>query len=556
MTRADHGQNFRGLGWRGFVFLVGGVGFVWGCQGEPSAGAHPEQPEFCDAPLSGSTEARLLTRVEYRNTVADLLGTTLDPTGSFPAEPMVESFFNHRTSHQANPLLVEHYQKAAAELAHQALDEGISRLHPCPEETLGENCADLFIQGFGKRAFRRPLTDQERRSFLTLYQRAAPTLGQEEALSTIVEVMLQAPQFLYRVEAPPQASDEQALHLGPYEMASRLSYFLQGTMPDPELLRAAGEGQLGTRAEVALQARRLLASPAARWQIRDFYRQWLGLSQLDSIERQSASFPQHLQESLLRFVDGLHEDANSNIAHLYSSPDLFLNAELATTYGLPAPEGDWQKYSLPGQRSGLLTQPAVLTLLSHADQSSPIFRGVFVRQNFLCAPVEPPPPSVNNTPPDPQPGLTTRELFRVHTEAAVCATCHSLIDPIGFGLEHYDELGRYRETQSGLAVDASGELVGLPEESLNGPFDGAIELAEKIATSETALSCLAQKWATFALGRSLEPGDQCSLDRAVAQASASGGNLSELLVALVSSDAFRFRPAHESDGAGNKQESP
>ena len=202
------------------------------------------------------------------------------------------------------------------------------------------------------------------------------------------------------------------------------------------------------------------------------------------------------------------------------------------------------------ERRGLLTQPGLLALLAHADQSSPIQRGVFVRDKLFCAPVEPPPPSVDNNPPDPQPGLTTRDLVAVHTQDPACARCHQLIDPLGFGFEAYDQLGRYRATQDDIPIDATGELVGLPEEALNGPFADAFELATKAAASETVLQCLGDKWFTFAMGRGGQASDECSLGAAQEQALASGGSIQELLVALAASDSFRFRARHESDVVG------
>jgi hypothetical protein len=153
-------------------------------------------------------------------------------------------------------------------------------------------------------------------------------------------------------------------------------------------------------------------------------------------------------------------------------------------------------------------------------------------------------------PPDPDPNLTTRERFAVHTESPACARCHELIDPIGFGFEKYDHLGRFRSDENGLPIDTSGALVELEEQPLNGEFDGAGELSARIALSETALTCMARKWFIFAMGRGQDAGDDCSIDRAVELARGSDGDLHELLIALTTSDAFRFRAAHESDGGG------
>jgi hypothetical protein len=157
---------------------------------------------------------------------------------------------------------------------------------------------------------------------------------------------------------------------------------------------------------------------------------------------------------------------------------------------------------------------------------------------------------VDNNPPDPDPNLTTRERFAVHTESPVCANCHRLIDPLGFGLENYDHLGRFRAEENGLPVDASGEIVEVAEDEIEGPFSTPGEMADRIAQSDTVLSCLARKWFTFAMGRAHNEGDRCSIDDAVATAAVQDGNLQELLIALTASPAFRHRPRHESDVEG------
>src|SRR5690606_8035707 len=167
-----------------------------------------------------------------------------------------------------------------------------------------------------------------------------------------------------------------------------------------------------------------------------------------------------------------------------------------------------------------------------------------------CEEVQPPPPTVDDNPPDPDPNLTTRELFQIHTESPACANCHRLIDPLGFGFETYDHLGRYRETENDLPIDDSGEVVEVAESALEGELSGAQELAERIAHSETALSCLTRKWFTFAMGRAHQSTDNCSIHEAIAASAAEGGDLRELLVSLAASTAFRHRPAHESDYSG------
>ncbi len=496
--------------------------------------------------------ARLLTRSEYLRTIQDLLSTDLDPTGSFPSEPVVGGFNNDATSHQANPLLVEKHAQAASLLAAEALKRGMDTLHECKKDQPDVACASEFLLSFGRRAFRRPLTENEADSFRRLYDRASPTLGHQEALGTIVEAMLASPQFLYRIESPlSEASAEgraegaNITQLGPFELASRLSYFLWGSMPDEELLLAAEESALSTRAQVEAQAQRLLQNDRAKSRVREFHVQWLKLDRLSSIARNGApqGLAASLQESTLRFLDRVFWSEGSRVSDLYGSPRIYYDDVLRDLYDLPESDSGWTGFSDPDHRFGLLTQPGLMALHAHANQSSPIQRGVFVREHILCEPVEPPPPTVDNNPPDPDPNLTTRELFSVHTQSPACKNCHALIDPLGFGFERYDHLGRYRSEENGIEIDASGELVDLEESSLEGPFADARELSEKIADSDTALTCLARKWYTFALGRAASGQDDCSIEDAARRASYEDGSLRELLVAITGSVGFRYRPA-------------
>lgn len=527
------------------------MGGALACDDRPvleAAEAHPSEEGACATALEAPAEARLLTRSEYRRSVQDLLRTDLDPTGSFPSEPVVAGFENDASSHRANPLLVEKHAEAAARLAADLVERGMDAVFTCQDDLSDSSCAAAFIQAFGLRAYRRPLTAGEFGSLLSLYERAAPNLGHEAALGAIVEVALQSPQFLYRVEAPISKARGSTVPLGPYEMASRLSYFLWGTTPDDALLEAAALGALGTPAQVEVQARRLVQDERASERAREFHRQWLGLSKLTSIARDDAPEGAAVSwnESTLRFIDGIFWGETPTVTNLFSSSHFYYDGALAELYGLEAPDR-WESTSNPNERHGLLTQPGLMALLAHADQSSPVQRGVFLRENILCEEVQPPPPNIDTNPPDPDPGLTTRERFAVHTENPACGNCHRLIDPLGFGFENYDHLGRFRADEHGLFIDATGEIVEIAEDEIEGPFSGPEEMTDRIAESETVLICLARKWFTFAMGRAENNGDRCSIENAVAASASQEGNLQELLVALTKSSAFRHRPKHESD---------
>lgn len=507
----------------------------------------PRKAPVCDldgAPVPG---ARLLTRSEYFRTARDLLGETEDPTAEFPHEPEVDGFDNNASSHRANPRLVEMLTRTAASLASRARNRGLSKLLPCSEKDAP--CAAAFIAQFGGRAFRRPLTAAERATFERLYERLAPALGHDETIVAIIEATLQSPQFLYRVEAPRLGPESGTVALGPYELASRLSYFFWGTMPDDELLSAAAGGGLDAPSGVELEARRLLGDPRAKDRVREFVSSWLHLSPLDSVARDGApdAVGSSLRTSLLSFTDEVFWSEGATVSDLLSSPAIYVDQTIAPLYSLTAPAAGFQRHEIPDKRRGLLTQPGLLTLLSNANQSSPIRRGVFVRERLLCAPVPPPPPTVDNSPPDPDSTLTTRERFSVHTQDPECAKCHQQIDPIGFSFEAFDQLGRYRSEENGLPIDTSGALVTSGDAAIDGPVSGAFELGERLANSPAVTSCLLDKWFTFAMGRPRTLADQCTQDEARGRLAAGAGDLREMLVALALSPAFRMRAPHPAE---------
>lgn len=518
-----------------------------GSGGAASTGGGPSVA--CEEPPLPAPFARLLTRSEYRRTVQELLGTTEDPTVTFPEEPEVNGFNNNARSYAATPLLVEQLDLAASKLAASAQARAFSGLVSCEGKSERE-CASDFIARFLRRAFRRAPSSAELVSFETLYDRVASGSGHAEGLRSIIEAALLSPQFLYRVEAPlvsEPLAESRELPLGPYELASRLSYFLWGSMPDELLLARAEEGALSTPAGIEAEARRLLADPRAKDRASEFHSLWLKTNRLPSLARDGApaEFGRDLQRSLLAFLDDVLW-AGGTIRDLLTTEVVYATPAMGAFYGYATdPSAPFTRVVPPEPRPGLLGQPALLTRLSLANQSSPIQRGVFVRDALLCSPVANPPPSVNNNPPDPQPGLTTRELFRVHTEFAVCAECHRLIDPVGFGFEAYDQLGRYRTEQEGKPIDVNGSLDEVPDPAMAGSYTGLGELSERLTIGNTVLDCVTRKWLEFAIARAVSPADSCEV-----LASLDGGSsdtpLIEVLVAITKSRPFRMAP-HSSE---------
>lgn len=516
---------------------------------QPPGGAGGSGPISCEATAAGPAPLRLLSRFQYDNAVRDLLGDTDNPSAAFPPENEVDGYRTNAAANLANSRLVESYLAAAEAVATRAAaPERLAQVAPCAEGADPIACGHDFVASFGARAFRRPLSEAELTPLTALFD-AGSAQGFAKGIELVVQAVLQSPQFLYRVDALKSATPESgAVALAGYELAGRLAFTLWGSVPDAELLAAAGEGRLVTAGDVEREARRLLDDPRAGDIVRDFSEQWLGLSRLDGAVREGSELEPGvlsaaLRQSLTHYLHDSYFGPDGSFQKLFSAPSVYLNAELAPLYGVTGPAGGFQARTLAEPRFGLLTQPGLLALLSHSEQTAPVIRGVFVRERILCLEVPPPPPDVNVVPPDPDPNATTRERFRQHTEQATCSSCHQLIDGIGFGFERYDQLGRYREVENGLAVDESGQLLGTEEMGLDGPFAGAAELIARIATSSRARDCLATNWYRYSFGRHEQPEDVCSLDQLKARFRSSNGDLKELLVGLTQTDSFLYRPA-------------
>lgn len=519
-------------------------------QRAPQPGNGIDQPVSCERKVTPHAPLALLTRREYDNTVMDLLGDTSKPASSFPPENQVQGFSNFTAAHQASPLLVEKYLEAAESLAARAVADRLSELAPCAQGTDALGCGRTFTRAFGVRAFRRPLEATETMLFDDLFARTHARSGYAAAVEVVLSAMLQSPQFLYRVDTLRAPSPETgAIALSAYELASKLAYFLTGSTPDAVLLAAAEADELQSDEQLTGQANRLLETQRAKQTVRAFHQQWLGLDRLPAISREAPDTRTGAQElggdwlaSFDAFIDHVYWETG-NVTDLFNSKRVYLTPRLASLYGATVDPNEPLTPVELDDRSGLLTQPALLALLAHSDQSAPVLRGVFVREQLMCLPVPPPPPSVNVVPPDPDPSATTRERFRVHTEQRECAGCHVLIDGIGFGFEAYDQHGRHRTLENGLPIDVSGNVYGTGDPELDGSYQGTAALSARLAESRQVSDCIATNWYRFAFGRLETTHDTCSLDQVKTRFYQHGGDLKELLLAITQSVAFRYRPA-------------
>ncbi|XXX82399.1 DUF1592 domain-containing protein [Sorangium sp. So ce134] len=559
--------------WRGGLAAIATIALTLaaGCDGEiGAAGAGADIPASGqgDPQACGGTERivapqRRLTRFEYNNTVRDLLGTSLTPADQFPADEIAGGFNNNAAVLTVSALHAEKYLLAAEELAAEAVAGDLSKLLPCdPAAVEGQieaedACARQFVETFGRRAYRRPLTPQEVDRLMRAYTAGRTDGSLREGIEVVIRAALQSPKFLFRLELRHDLDDSaQKVRLDPYEMASRLSYLVWASAPDDELLDAAEAGLLQTREQLAERTREMLKSPRARLAIAEFYKQWLNLGKLETIVKEKNAFPGFDDELVAgikaetpAFIEHVLWSGDHKLSSLLTLPVGFATESVAELYGVSVPPGSTTPQLVelpPDQRAGVLTQPAFLAVHAHPDQTSPVLRGKAIRQKFLCFEPPPPPDNVDLTPPEGDEGVTARERFQQHASDASCAGCHQLMDPIGFAFENFDAVGAFRTEEGGQVIDVSGEIVQSAD--VNGPFVGVRELAEKLAGSEQVRECLATQWFRYTAGRFENAGDDCSLGQLRGGFHATEGDLVELIVATTQTEAFMFRSAIAAEG--------
>ena len=543
------------------------IALIVGCDGSidvPAVkpiGLDPAAESACTGAIEpGPAPIRRLTRQEYNRTVRDLAGDATNPAAEFGAEEESLGFSNNATALVTSSALAEKYLTAAEGIATR-LSSKLSRVrgYDCAPASQGEDvCAGKFIEAFGLRVFRRPLSNDEKQSFMGLFAQGR-SLGAIDSngrpldpfiagIQLVIVAALQSPEFLYRVELGKVSASvsDKAVPVTDFEMASRLSYLLWGTMPDEALLTTASQGRLGTPDEIGREAKRLLEAPQARETVREFHRQWLDFDRIHNVSKAqsvypkwNASLPDLMEQETAGFVEHVVFDGEGTWDALLTAPYSMLNPTLAAFYGVPMAGGSqFQKVDAP-QRSGLLTQGALLTINAHSNQTSPVHRGKVIREAFLCDTLSPPPKDVVINVPEPQAAATARERFAQHSSNPTCSGCHTLMDPLGFPFEKFDGTGVYRTTENGHPIDDSGEVNA---SDVPGAFNGVAGLASKLTASPKARGCYVKQWFRFASGRGETARDACSLERLNTQFAGSGRNIKQLLLSLTQTDAFRYRP--------------
>lgn len=410
-----------------------------------------------------------------------------------------------------------------------------------------DGSAERIISNLARRAFRRPVTNEDLEEPMKLYRETRATEGFEAGIEEALSAILVSPQFLFHIEQdPPGIPPKTAYNISDLQLASRLSFFLWSSIPDDELLEIATRGELSKPKVLAKQTRRMLADPRAHSMASNFADQWLYLRNIDSLTPDARLFPdfdENLRQAMRRetelfFESVLREDRS--VLDLLKADYTFLNERLAKHYGVPGVYGShFRKVLLKPEthRGGLLRQASVLSVTSYATRTSPVIRGNWILGNLLGSPPPPPPP---NLPPLKEKTisktLSFRERLAEHRSNATCANCHDIMDPVGFSLENFDAIGRWREFEDGRPVDCEG---GFPD---GGKFNGIDGLEQALLKRpELFVGTMTEKLLTFALGRGIESYDAPAVRKILKESEADDFRFSAVIIAIVNSVPFKMR---------------
>jgi Protein of unknown function (DUF1592)/Protein of unknown function (DUF1588)/Protein of unknown function (DUF1585)/Protein of unknown function (DUF1595)/Protein of unknown function (DUF1587) len=530
----------------GRIFSLGGAASA------PDAGVACGGEQFCTA----AAALPRLTALEYTQTVQATFGAaaaTAVATG-LPADGRAGPFVSNDES-IVNDDMVAQYQLVAEQVG-EAMVPTAATVLGCPLTAPSASCIAAFVDRVGSSLFRGALSAEERATYVTLFTTIQARGSSTDAVRVVVEALLQAPRFLYhvRVGAPVVATTQPGpgavVRLTGVELAERLSYFLLSGPPDQALLDAAARGELDTPERLAATARRLLADPRVDPSLGRFHTQWLGVDDLPVRSFAEQTYPgvQALRGSLFEetraFSASVVRQGDARLETLLTAKWTVAPAELRPFYGLLAGTGPTARLELPQERSGLLTHAGFLATHTHDASTQAVHRGKAIRELLLCQTIPPPPanidPRINA---DPQ--LSPRQRLEAKTSAPTCTACHQLMNPGGFLLERFDVTGRSRtmvnDAASGktFAVDETGAL---PGSDIDGALAGAAALGSALAHSELVQACVARQWFRYAMGRhEASDADERSIGQAARVLAATGGDVRELVVALVSADAFRYR---------------
>jgi hypothetical protein len=497
---------------------------------------------------------RRLTRLEYDNTIHDLLGVTSTSSAKLSADQGSSDSGFMTGGAISGSTDARGVMNSADDVTAAALQR-LPSLLPCGSiptaQAAQDACAGQFVEAFGMRAFRRPLSPTELSDLKALYQaHRDPAIGDtfENSIGAVISAVLQTPQFLYHWEMGPDGPIKEGnlLRYGPYELASKLSYLFWATMPDDVLFQSAKDGKLNSPDDVAREAKRLLASDRAKVGLQDFFIQWLELQNLGDLAKApnftlfTPDLVAAMGQETRDFVNSLFFGANANgkVETLLTSSTDTIDANLAKLYGVTTFSGTGTKQVDldPTRRAGIFTQAGFLNAKAEPDVTHPVKRGDAVLRRVLCMDLVIPADLVVPALPEPIPGQTTRERYSVH-HMLPCATCHKLIDPVGFSFEHYDPIGAWRDTEQMKPIDATGTFT-LQAGDIS--FNGAVELMKQLAKAPEASDCMATQWLRYSLRRREIASEDPSV-KVLQGALSQSGDMRDAMVAATKAKTFTHR---------------
>ena len=522
--------------------------------------------KFLSSKDPGPFVIRRLTKVEYGNTLRDLFGVDPGVADQLPDEVFGEGYLN-----TLSPMQSEQYLAIANEVLDRVLASRDGRPTKLQKQLFGKTpdpggdertAARKVARSIARDAYRRPPAEAELEVLLRVFDLGRENkLAYQDALRLMVKAVLVSPQFLFITPATEAESGQSIIPLDNHQLASRLSYLLWATMPDDELSALADRGKLHEPEVLKGQVKRLLKDLRSRALFDGFGAQWLRLGSLKSKTFDTDKFPQMTSsmrsamydEARLFFESIVRE--NRSVVSFVDGDYTFLNGTLAALYGLDnkVTGSRWRKVKLTdSNRGGILGMPGILAVTSFPNRTSPVKRGVWVLEQVLGEHVPPPPPDVPALEKQEQKtveNLTLRERTELHTQNAACANCHKVLDPIGFGLENFDAIGRWREEDdSGRPIDAAGELPG------GHRFSSPKELKAIIAARENDLARnLTEKLLAYALCRQLEGYDEIVVDQLVATIGQDGYRMQTLITGIVTSYPFTHRRVQEQQIASSHE---
>jgi len=427
--------------------------------------------------------------------------------------------------------------------------DSLKKIIPVPPKPGQETeMASSIFRKFATRAFRRPATDDEVNRLMKLFELSQKTKQPfNEGIQLGLTAVLVSPNFLFKVETTPK-NMVASRALNDYELATRLSYFLWSTMPDERLMSLAKQGKLRDPNTLAQEAKRMLADPKVDALSDNFAEQWLNLRKLEIFHPEPEQFPtytDHLRDSMKGETKTYFKyilTQNRSVLEFLNSNYSFINEPLAAHYGISGVTGDeLRRVTLTGnQRGGILSQASILAITSNPTRTSPVKRGKWVLENILGTPPPPPPPGVGDLGDANQvlSAKNLRERLELHRKKPDCFSCHSRMDPLGFSMENYDAVGRWRKTENGLPIDNSGVL---PDGK---KFAGPSQLKDiLLQKKDQFVHTLSDRLMTYALGRGMDPSDRCVLDDITRKTASNQYQFQTIITEIVRSDPFRKRSA-------------